>query len=107
MKKQLRHRADLDDDPAPMESDAKALKMPHCVRCNRDMPGYHALYGICQTCIEIEQESLKGLLQRIRPQQVNGGLHTKGDPHGQADRPAGDSGPPAGILTGESDEVPF
>jgi len=50
-------------------------RVPVCLRCDTPMPGHRCLYGICQGCIDREQQHLTVFLDALRSR--SGGIPTR------------------------------
>lgn len=51
MKRQLRMRVDLDDEPLPDFVVQRDVVVPRCCRCHRDMPSASSVWTLCEECI--------------------------------------------------------
>lgn len=92
----MRNKTDL----RSAEEAVSGRPVPTCIRCGEIVQGSKYLYTICKACLDKDYIRLTELYNSI----VNGADNKKGERDGDGDRPAGDSGPSAGISP---DTVPF
>lgn len=113
-----RRRADLDDEePAQAPASTRGWE-PSCIRCTRAMPGYHARFGLCATCIDgelaqlsvLQRDIVSGKVPRVNPKYAPEHTSNRPAPMWQA----GELTPKAiaareklGIASKADDEVPF